>query len=132
MEEQVAAFKVMEGMPTLVAGNASREVSFQIAWPCSGVESLFLYAMILLLFLKSTAVPWTHKVIYFLLGAAVTYLINVLRVTNLFVIAINDGDWVSFHHLYGPLYSIIWITAYPLNITGSRFLRRHLQRTRHV
>jgi hypothetical protein len=34
--------------------------------------------------------------------------------------------------LYGPLYSILWITMYPLIITGSYFLRRHLQRTRHV
>jgi thaumarchaeosortase len=132
MGYQTRFLPLVEGMPTLVAGTVDREVSFQIAWPCSGVESLFLYAMILLLFLKRTALPRTHKMIAFLLGAAVTYLINVLRVATLFVIAMNDGDWVSFHHLYGPLYSILWITMYPLIITGSYFLRRHLQRTRHV
>jgi thaumarchaeosortase len=116
----------VEGMPTLVAWNPIGEARFQIAWPCSGVESLLLYAIILLLFLRIIDVPWKHKMIYFLVGAAVTYLINILRVTNLFVITIRDGDWRSFHNFYGPLYSIIWITFYPLIISGSRFLRRKL------
>lgn len=122
----------VEGMPTLVAWNTNGEARFQIAWPCSGVESLFLYAIILLLFLKITAIPWKQKMIYFILGAMVTYLINILRVTNLFVITINDGDWRSFHNFYGPLYSIIWITFYPLIITGSLFLRRKIKQANQV
>lgn len=117
----------VEGMPTLVAWNSNGKSSFQIAWPCSGVESLLIYAIILLLFLKITAIPWKQKIIYFIIGAAVTYLINILRVTNIFVITINDGDWRSFHNFYGPLYSIIWITFYPLIITGSLFLRRKIK-----
>jgi thaumarchaeosortase len=117
----------VEGMPTLVAWNMIGSARFQIAWPCSGVESLLLYAIILLLFLRITAIPWKQKMIYFLVGAAVTYLINILRVTNLFVITIHDGDWRSFHNYYGQLYSIIWITFYPLIVTGSLFLRRKLK-----
>jgi len=108
---------------------------FGIAWPCSGVESLLIYTVTILLFLKKTDIPWKHRIIYFAIGAVITFFINVLRVVTLFLIAIDkgpkfdaryDSDWQKFHNYYGLLYSITWIISYPLIIIGSRVLWRKI------
>ena len=96
--------------------------NFGIAWPCAGVESLIIYALTILLFLKKSSIPKWQKIVYFVFGAAVTFLINVLRIVSIFLVKINGGDWLLFHNLYGPLYSTTWIISYPLLIIGSRFL----------
>lgn len=110
------------GTPVLKAWNSKGEAKFGIAWPCSGVESLLVYTVTIMLFLKKIAIPWKHKTIYFIIGAIVTYFINVLRVVTIFAIAINGGDVRAFHNYYGQLYSITWIISYPLIIIGSRAL----------
>lgn len=94
----------------------------QIAWPCAGVESLLLYTIIMLLFLKKSDIPRLHKVIYFAVGAAVTYFINILRIVTICLIGLNKGDVWTFHDYYGQLYSAIWIISYPLIIIGSRII----------
>ena len=115
-------------MPMLMINDSQgRYVVYGIAWPCAGVESLLIYSVTILLFLKKTDIPWKHRIIYFAVGAVVTYFINVLRVVTLFVIAINTGGVYSaqfqrFHNYYGLLYSITWIISYPLIIIGSRAL----------
>lgn len=114
-------------LPYLVVEDSlGRVAAFGIAWPCSGIESLIIYSVTILLFLRKTAIPWTQKVAYFVIGAAVTYFINILRIVSIFLIAVDYGA-VSpqvdlFHNYYGPLYSIIWIISYPLIIIGSRAL----------
>jgi thaumarchaeosortase len=120
-----------DGMPTLKAWN-SQGVSWgaEIAWPCAGIESLLIYTVTVLLFLKKTAISWKHKTIYFIIGAIVTYLINILRIVTIFTIAINGGDFMRFHDYYGQLYSITWIISYPLLIIGSRALWRKIKERR--
>ncbi len=98
--------------------------SARIAWPCAGVESLLLYTIIMLLFLKKADMPRLHKVIYFAIGAGVTYFINILRIATLFIIAVNGGDWATFHDYYGQFYSAIWIMFYPLLIIGIQTLSK--------
>jgi len=100
---------------------------FAIAWPCAGVESLLIYTVTILLFLKKTDIPWKYRIVYFVIGAVVTYFINVLRIVTVFLIAIENGpdfmaNFQRFHNYYGPLYSIVWIVSYPLIILGSRAL----------
>lgn len=101
-----------------------------IAWPCAGVESLLIYTVTILLFLKNSPISWKQRIIYFTIGAAVTYFINILRIVTIFVIAINSGiaDAMTFHDYYGQLYSITWITLYPLAIIGSRALWGKIRR----
>ncbi len=94
----------------------------QIVWPCAGVESLMLYTIIMLLFLKKSDIPRLHKVIYFAVGAAVTYFINILRIVTLFLLGLNGGDVWTFHDYYGQFYSAVWIMSYPLIIIGSQIL----------
>jgi len=117
------------GVPLLEAENSKGSASFNIAWPCSGVESLLIYTVTILLFLKNTAISWRHRIVYFIIGAFVTYFINILRVATIFVIQINEGDLARqrFHDYYGQLYSITWIIFYPLIIIGSQTLWRKIR-----
>ena len=117
-------------VPILKVWNAQGYAIFGIGWPCSGVESLIIYTVTILLFLKKSNISWKQKTAYFVVGAAITYFINALRIASIFVIAISSGwnPWytppevIQFHDYYGPLYSIIWIISYPLIIIGSRIL----------
>jgi len=121
-------------MPLLIAGDSQGRSSgpIAIAWPCSGVESLLIYTVTILLFLKKSGIPWKHRIIYFMIGAIVTYFINILRIVTIFVIAINGGDIWAFHDYYGQLYSITWIISYPLIIVGSRVLWRKIKNWKTV
>jgi exosortase/archaeosortase family protein len=111
-------------MPTLFVRDVETGKSWaaQIAWPCAGVESLLLYTIIMLLFLKKSNFPRLHKIIYFAVGAVVTYFINILRIVTIFLIGLNGGDVWTFHDYYGQLYSAVWIMFYPLIIIGSQVL----------
>ena len=95
---------------------------FGIGWPCAGVESLMIYTITIFLFLKKSTIPLKQKITYFIIGALVTYFINILRIVTIFLIAMNNGDVWRFHDFYGQLYSITWIMSYPLIIIGSRVL----------
>jgi len=103
---------------------------YRIAWPCAGVESLLIYTLTILLFLKKSEIPTLQKVIYFAMGAVITYLSNVLRIVSIYLVKINGGNPSLFHDLYGPLYSIIWITSYPLIMVGSRILWNTIKQLR--
>ena len=121
----------MGTMPRLTATNpniALRSATFDIAWPCAGIESLVIYSVIVLLFLKRTQINSKEKIIYFLIGAVITYFINILRIVTIFLIGMNQGDFQIFHVYYGPLYSISWIISYPLIILAIQKLRKKLKR----
>jgi exosortase/archaeosortase family protein len=105
-------------MPVLSIGH----VAYAIAWPCSGIDSLLIYSVTILLFLKSSGIPWKQRISYFVFGAVITYIINGLRIATIFVIGVNGGDINPFHNYYGPLYSISWIISYPLIIIATRSL----------
>jgi exosortase/archaeosortase family protein len=109
-------------MPTLSVENSTGSWAAPIAWPCAGIESLLIYTIVILLFLKKANIPWIHKIIYFTIGAIVTYFINILRIVTIFIIGLNNGDVWTFHDYYAQLYSTTWIVSYPLIIIGSRTL----------
>jgi thaumarchaeosortase len=116
-------------MPRLTATdpvNPLRTATFDIAWPCAGIESLLIFTVVALLFLKRMPINWKAKTAYFAVGAAVTYVINILRIAAIFTIGMDGGNVQLFHFYYGPLYSIAWIVSYPLIILGSRSLWRKI------
>lgn len=119
---QTRFYPSTEDMPVLRAWNSQGGQTFSIAWPCSGVQSLFIYTFTILFFLKKTHIPWTQKIIYFAFGALVTYFVNILRIVSIYAIAINNGNEAAliFHNYYGELYAMTWIIGYPLIIIGSR------------
>lgn len=116
--------------------NPSKIAIFGIAWPCAGIESLIIYTVTILLFLKKTAIPWKHRIVYFIIGAVITYVINILRIVTVFLISMNGGDVWLFHNYYGWLYSATWIVSYLFIIIGSRILWRKIKNwkngTHHV
>ena len=108
--------------------NSLRTATFNIAWPCAGIESLIIFTVVALLFLKRMPISWKAKAAYLAVGAAVTYLINILRITAFYPIGMDYGTTSEqvklLHCYYGPLYSITWIIFYPLIILGSHSLWR--------
>jgi thaumarchaeosortase len=129
-------------LPLLTAtdpNNPMRSATFAVAWPCAGIESLLIFTVVVLLFLKRMPISWKAKIGYFAIGAAVTYFINILRIVAIFMIGMNysvDPEQVQvqvdlFHFYYGPLYAIAWIVAYPLIILGSQSLWRKLKKSKN-
>jgi len=122
-------------MPSLTAWDPKNPLTlahFGIGWPCAGVESLMIYTVTIFLFLKKSTIPLKQKIIYFIIGALVTYFINILRIVTIFLIAMNNGDVWRFHDFYGQLYSITWIMSYPLIIIGSRALWSKIRKGRQT
>jgi len=118
----------VEGTPFLYVSGSSGSVGFGIGWPCAGVQSLFIYTCVILLFLKKSAIPMMQKLIYFIIGAIGTYIVNILRIVSIYIIAINQDMSAAqvFHDYYGELYSITWITAYIIIIILSRTITAKL------
>ncbi|MEM2308987.1 MAG: archaeosortase/exosortase family protein [Candidatus Bathyarchaeia archaeon] len=114
--------------PVLRVWSDRGEAAFGIAWPCSGIDSLIIYSVITILFLKDEDFSWRRKAAYFLIGAIITYLINALRIVRIFMLAVEYGatslEVQRFHNYYGPLYSMLWIIAYQLVIIGVQFLSK--------
>jgi thaumarchaeosortase len=112
----------VQGTPVLYVSGSSGSAGFGIGWPCAGVQSLFIYTCVILLFLKKSAIPLIQKIIYFIIGAIGTYIVNILRIVSIYIIAVNQGMSAAqaFHDYYGELYSITWIVAYLIIIILSR------------
>jgi thaumarchaeosortase len=127
------AYTPQEGsLPVLsVQALNGNPVGFKIAWPCSGIESLLIYSITIALFLKSNKIQRKEKLVYFVFGAIITYLINGLRIVTLYMIALGGSEVTAFHDYYGQLYSISWIMAYPLIIMASRALTTRIRLSRY-
>ncbi len=119
------------GMPTLQATGPLGTATFAIAWPCAGIESFLIYTAVVLVFLQQMPISWKAKTGYFIVGATVTYFINVMRIVTIFTIGmqygINSNQVQMFHFYYGPLYAIAWIVSYPLIILVSQGLWRKIK-----
>ena len=124
----ITSMTTVNGMPTLQATGPLGTAKFSIAWPCAGIESLLIFTAVALLFLQQMQISLKAKAAYFVIGAAITYFINVLRIVTIFSIGmqygVNSNQVQMFHFYYGPLYSIIWIVSYPLIIFVSQGLWR--------
>jgi len=114
-----------ENMPVLyVAGLPSR---LAIAWGCAGIQSLFIYTFVILLFLKNFPFSLARKAIIFVVGASGTFVVNVLRIVSYCIIGVRMGqpDAEYFHKYYGELYFIAWIIVYVLIIIyGGKILTK--------
>jgi len=107
-----------QGTPVLYASGSSGHATFAIGWPCAGVQSLFIYTCVILLFFKKSTMPMIQKIVCFVIGAVGTYIVNILRIVSIYVIAVNQGMPAAqvFHNYYGEFYSMTWIVAYLLII----------------
>jgi exosortase/archaeosortase family protein len=105
----------------------------QIGWACAGVQSLFLYLLIILVFFKRSNISAFRKSVYFTIGLFGTFFTNVLRVYSIIVIMLNYGGaagW-NFHNSYGEAYFLIWMSFYiVLIVCIQRFML--VERTQHA
>lgn len=121
-------------MPVLTATNLQTNASstFQIAWPCAGIESFLIFTVIILLFLKRMNLSWKSKLGYFVFGAIITYIINSLRIVSIFLIDMNGGNIDMFHFYYGPLIAMSWIVSYPVIILFSQRLWKKIRKPKQL
>ena len=122
-----------QNMPYLTSTNPhnlAATATFSIAWPCAGIESFLIFTVVTLLFIKRMQISTRAKVAYFVFGAAVTYVINALRIVSIFLIGMTGASIDTFHYYYGPLYAITWIVSYPIIILASQSLWHKIQKTK--
>ncbi len=125
-------------LPRIQVWNGGNSAIADIAWVCAGVHSLFFYTIIILIFFRRLSAPRERKIIYFLVGAAGTYFINILRIASYLIISVHYGSQVGwvFHNSYGELYFFAWMLSYFViiaaiqsgkikNVTGA--IRKRLQ-----
>jgi thaumarchaeosortase len=121
--------------PYLYVGESlDSAVAYAIGWPCAGIQSLFIYTFTTLLFLKGMNIHIAAKMIYFVIGAVGTYIVNILRIVSIFLIRMHQGPAAAytFHDFYGELYSMIWILLYLLIIFGTSKTLRNLSKRWHI
>ncbi len=108
----------LDAMPLIITQVDGHAVSIGIAWPCAGVHSLFLYTLIMVLLFKKSDISRFRKMLYFIVGAIGTYVVNVLRIIVYFFIRVNEGldAAQTFHNVYGELLFIVWTLLYILLI----------------
>jgi thaumarchaeosortase len=107
-------------MPIIAVNAQNASIPTRIAWPCAGVHSLFLYTVLILLLFRTSSISGFRKAIYFIVGLAGTFFVNVLRIVTYFVLLVGSGSEVAltFHNVYGELYFFIWMLGYFLLIWG--------------
>ncbi len=124
---------VVTGMPTLAVSGPAGSATFAIAWPCAGIESLLIFTAVALLFLKPMLVSWKAKLGFFAVGAAITYFINVVRISMIFTLGMQYGtnsvEVSDFHFYYGPLYAMTWIVTYPIILLAAVAFWHHFKRS---
>ncbi len=101
-------------LPRMVVRGGGEIAVADVAWVCAGVQSLFLYTLVTLIFFKKMVMQKERKIIFFLIGAAGTYLVNIFRIASFFIIFLRYGGGVAwvFHNSYGELYFLAWILLY--------------------
>ena len=128
----VPGIELSSGMPTLSVSGSTGSALFAIAWPCAGIESLLIFTAVTLLFLKRINISRKAKVVFFAAGVTITYLINVLRIVNIFILGMQYGvsshEVDMFHFFYGPLYAMAWIVTYPLIVLFSTVAWQRIRR----
>lgn len=74
---------------------------------CEGTESIFL----LLAAIVAFTAPWKRKLIGFLLGTALVYVLNQARIVSLYFVAHHDRHWFDLLHGYVAPTLIIILTC---------------------
>jgi thaumarchaeosortase len=111
-------YSVESNLPSLTITLGGNSATVAIAWACAGVQSLLLYVVIIFVFFKKAGISAFRKLAYFVIGLLGTFLVNVLRVTSILFIMLNNGTAAGevFHNTYGEMYSVIWILLFILLI----------------
>jgi thaumarchaeosortase len=114
------------GMMLSIIGGPSAYTAI-VYWPSAGIQSLIIYTGIMMLFIKDTHYSMRRKVIYFVVGALGTFIVNICRIITIMIIGLRIGRLEAsvFHDYYGELFFIAWITVYLILIVyGPHIINR--------
>jgi thaumarchaeosortase len=90
-------------------------MELEIFWPSSGVVSMIVYSLVLIVLLVKLDAPRKRKALYAIIGAAGTYFVNVIRITLIVLyVAYVSLDVEAFHQSIGEVLFILWIFIYLL------------------
>ena len=90
-------------------------VGLAIYWPSSGVVSMIIYSLVIVVLMVKLDAPRTRKAIYAIIGAVGTYFVNVIRITLIVLyITYVSSDFQAFHASIGEVLFIAWIFIYLL------------------
>jgi len=90
-------------------------MTLAIYWPSSGVVSMIVYSLVILVLMVKLEAPRKRKLIYAVLGAAGTYFVNVIRITSIVLyVTYISLDVEAFHQSIGEVLFICWIFIYLL------------------
>lgn len=104
-----------------------------VFWPSAGVHSMIIYALTILLFISNMSISIIRKTVIFIVGAAGTFIANVLRIVTIVKIGLDNGTVVAqhFHDYYGEFFFISWMVIYlSIIVLAPRLVRGLAKRTR--
>ena len=104
----------VDGLGLIVTGAGGKTYRAIVSWSCAGSHSLFLYSFMIMLFLRGTSISRTRKIIYVVVGAVGTFLVNILRIVAILLAGVNGGASLAatFHEFYGEFFFIAWMFIY--------------------
>jgi thaumarchaeosortase len=93
-------------------------VELVIFWPSSGIVSMIIYSLVIVVLMVKLDAPRKRKLIYASIGAVGTFFVNVFRITLIVLYATYVSSAYSvvdaFHNSIGDILFIIWIFSYLL------------------
>jgi thaumarchaeosortase len=90
-------------------------MTLAIFWPSSGVVSMIVYSLVILVLMVKLEAPRKRKLVYAIVGAAGTYFVNVIRITSIVLyVTYISLDVEAFHQSIGEVLFICWIFIYLL------------------
>ena len=90
-------------------------MTLAIFWPSSGVVSMIVYSLVILVLMVKLEAPRRRKLVYAFIGAAGTYFVNVIRITSIVLyVTYISLDVEAFHQSIGEVLFICWIFIYLL------------------
>jgi thaumarchaeosortase len=92
-------------------------IALAIYWPSSGVVSMIVYSLVILVLMVKLDAPRKRKVAYAAIGAVGTYFVNVIRITSIVLyVTYVSLDFEAFHESIGEVLFIIWIFVFLLAV----------------
>jgi len=88
-------------------------VVLEINWPCAGVLSMLIYSLVVAILMVKMEAPKRRKLIYLMVGAAGTFMVNVIRIFLItLAVVYSNIDLRVFHETVGEVLFVVWILIY--------------------
>ncbi len=102
------------GWGILVNGQLGRRFIVAINWPCAGIHSLIIYSFTIVMVLSIMSVRVRRRIVYVIVGAAGTFIVNILRIASICLIGVNTGYEAAnlFHDSFGEIFFLVWMVIF--------------------